>query len=25
MGRFSHENVAVMNDQKTVYQSDDGK
>lgn len=24
MGRFSHENVAVMNDQKTVYQSDDG-
>lgn len=24
MGRFSHENVAVMKDQKTVYQSDDG-
>lgn len=24
MGRFSHENVAIMNDQKTVYQSDDG-
>ncbi|QJD71825.1 alkaline phosphatase PhoX [Marinobacterium sp. LSUCC0821] len=24
LGRFSHENVSVMNDQKTVYQSDDG-
>jgi len=24
MGRFSHENVAVMSDNKTVYQSDDG-
>jgi len=24
MGRFSHENVAIMADQKTVYQSDDG-
>ena len=24
MGRFSHENVAVMNDHRTVYQSDDG-
>ena len=24
LGRFSHENIAVMNDQKTVYQSDDG-
>lgn len=24
MGRFSHENVAIMKDKKTVYQSDDG-
>lgn len=24
MGRFSHENVAIMPDRKTVYQSDDG-
>ncbi|MEJ6609345.1 MAG: DUF839 domain-containing protein [Paracoccaceae bacterium] len=24
LGRFSHENIAIMNDGKTVYQSDDG-